>query len=276
MFYNNSQRFRAAPRVAVVTGGNKGIGYEVVRGLVRSKQFGRVYLTARNDDLGKAAVDALRAEESADCIDFHPLDVTSQNSITTFAHFITEKHGGLDVLVQNAGIAPMPNDDQTILEQTILTLNTNFWGVLNMMKTFEPIIKQGGRIVSISSFNSLLALFDFKPHFMVNPIGQQFGSLNAAITVEQLENYAKQYISDIENKNDKNGWPSDFYGLTKLLVNNITRIYGYVNYSIYYHVFTLSISSYRAPIHYLLGPYFLTRIFLTRNFLTRNFLTRNF
>ena len=47
-------------KVAIVTGGNKGIGYETVRGLIKSKQFETVYLTARNENLGKDAVKILR------------------------------------------------------------------------------------------------------------------------------------------------------------------------------------------------------------------------
>jgi len=227
-----SQSFRASSRVAVVTGGNKGIGYEIVRGLVRSDKFDKVYLTARNENLGKVAVNTLRLEESANCIDFHPLDVSNPNSISTFADFITAKHAGLDVLVQNAGIAPLPWDsnDQTILEQTILTFNTNFWGVLNMMKKFEPITNRDGRIVLLSSFLSQQAIFDFEPHWMANPISRKLSSINATISIDEIEGLAKQYISDVEN--DQSRWPSvdipsNNYAMTKLFVNNIARIYGY-------------------------------------------------
>ena len=223
-----SQSFRAASRIAVVTGGNKGIGYEIVRGLVRSENFEKVYLTARNADLGNAAANALRAEESVNCIDFHPLDVTSKNSISTLADFISEKHGGLDVLVQNAGIYAFPNDDETILEQSVATFNTNFWGVLDMMKKFQPITKPDGRIVLVSSTMAEAAQFEFEPHWMVNPIAKKLNALNAAITVETIEKFAKQYITDVENENDETGWPSSNYGLSKLFVNNIARIYGYV------------------------------------------------
>ena len=52
----------ALSAVAIVTGGNKGIGYEIVRGLIRSKKFGTIYLTARSDARGKAAVDVLNRE----------------------------------------------------------------------------------------------------------------------------------------------------------------------------------------------------------------------
>ena len=65
-------------RVAVVTGGNKGIGLAVVRGL--GKQFtGDVYLTARDEGRGREAVAMLEAEGLSP--KFHQLDITSQESI---------------------------------------------------------------------------------------------------------------------------------------------------------------------------------------------------
>jgi carbonyl reductase 1 len=88
-------------RVAVVTGSNKGIGFAIVRGLC--KQFaGDVYLTARDEGRGRAAVASLEAEGLSP--KFHQLDITSQESIDSLKKFVLEKYGGIDVLVNNAGI----------------------------------------------------------------------------------------------------------------------------------------------------------------------------
>ena len=90
----------SAIRVAVVTGANKGIGFAIVRGLC--KQFtGDVYLTARDEGRGQAAVASLNAEGLSP--KFHQLDITSQESIDTLKKFILEKYGGIDVLINNAG-----------------------------------------------------------------------------------------------------------------------------------------------------------------------------
>lgn len=89
-------------RVAVVTGSNKGIGLAIVRALC--KQFsGDVYLTARDSERGKAAVTQL-SEEGLKPL-FHQLDINDLESIQTLRDFLKEKYGGLDVLVNNAGIA---------------------------------------------------------------------------------------------------------------------------------------------------------------------------
>ena len=61
-------------KVAIVTGANKGIGFEITRGLLKSGLYKHVYLTARNVDLGVAAMERLNSEEEAKC-KFHQLDV---------------------------------------------------------------------------------------------------------------------------------------------------------------------------------------------------------
>eukprot|EP00057_Strongylocentrotus_purpuratus_P021248 XP_011675722.1 PREDICTED: carbonyl reductase [NADPH] 3-like [Strongylocentrotus purpuratus] len=90
-------------RVAVVTGANKGIGLEIVRALCRHfGQDGVVYLTARNEGRGLAAIELLQKEG----LDpkFHLLDVTDQSSIEKIRNHLEKEHGGIDVLVNNAGI----------------------------------------------------------------------------------------------------------------------------------------------------------------------------
>ncbi len=92
----------SSSKVALVTGGNKGIGFAIVRAMC--KDFaGDVYMTARDVGRGTAAVDSLRKEGLAPL--FHRLDITDPDSVRSARDFFTEKYGGLDVLVNNAGIA---------------------------------------------------------------------------------------------------------------------------------------------------------------------------
>ena len=89
------------PRVAIVTGANKGIGFETVRGLIRSGKFAFVYLTARNSVLGIESREKLAKEEKTEftaTLRFHHLDISDKNSIKNFAKFIKDTHGGFDVL----------------------------------------------------------------------------------------------------------------------------------------------------------------------------------
>jgi carbonyl reductase 1 len=89
-------------KVAIVTGGNKGLGFAIVKGLAKSFD-GDVYLTARSEDRGQTAVKELEAEILK--VHFHQLDIDNEASIQTLATFIKEKYGGLDLLVNNAAIA---------------------------------------------------------------------------------------------------------------------------------------------------------------------------
>ena len=88
-------------RVAVVTGANKGIGLAIVRGLCK-KFTGDVFLTARDEERGRAAVALLNSEGLSP--KFHQLDICSQESVDNLKKFIVEKYGGVDVLINNAGM----------------------------------------------------------------------------------------------------------------------------------------------------------------------------
>ena len=88
--------------VALVTGANKGIGFVIVRDLCR-RFSGDVVLTARDEARGRAAVQQLQAEGLSPR--FHQLDIDDRQSIRALRDFLRKEYGGLDVLVNNAGIA---------------------------------------------------------------------------------------------------------------------------------------------------------------------------
>jgi (+)-neomenthol dehydrogenase len=84
-------------RVAVVTGGNKGIGLEVCRQLASNKGL-IVVLTARNDQRGASAVQKLKEAGHSNVI-FHQLDTTDALSISRLADFLKSRFGRIDILV---------------------------------------------------------------------------------------------------------------------------------------------------------------------------------
>lgn len=89
-------------RVALVTGANKGVGFAIARDLCR-RFSGDVVLTARDEARGRAAVQQLQAEGLSPR--FHQLDITDLQSIRTLRDFLKKEYEGLDVLINNAGIA---------------------------------------------------------------------------------------------------------------------------------------------------------------------------
>ncbi len=82
--------------MAVVTGANKGIGLEIVRQL--AKEGITVVLTARDETRGNEALESLKRQELHN-VNFHPLDVASQESILKLAEWLHKTYGGIDILV---------------------------------------------------------------------------------------------------------------------------------------------------------------------------------
>lgn len=89
--------FTISFRYAVVTGANKGLGFEIVRQLASKGIV--VVLTARDEKSGLEAVEKLKDSGLSDHVVFHQLDVSDPASIASFADFIKEKFGKLDILV---------------------------------------------------------------------------------------------------------------------------------------------------------------------------------
>jgi NAD(P)-dependent dehydrogenase (short-subunit alcohol dehydrogenase family) len=149
-------------RIALVTGANKGIGFEVARQLAR-KGF-HVFLGARKSDAGLAAVQKLNKEgekEDYGEITFLQIDVSNPDSIRRAAEEFSRKSDRLDALVNNAGI--LLDDDKDVLTMTPeafeTTLRTNTLGALLVSQAFVPFLKKSdaARIVNVSSGGGQLA-----------------------------------------------------------------------------------------------------------------------
>lgn len=144
-------------RVAVVTGGNRGLGFEVARQLGRADL--RVVLTSRDGLRGKAAADKLQSEGLE--VVYHPLEVTRAESVRRLAEFLGNAFARLDVLVNNAGVFPEGVPDQpqhsALLDTDLGTLRdaaeTNLYGPIRLCQALVPLMRkhQYGRIVNVSS-----------------------------------------------------------------------------------------------------------------------------
>ncbi|XP_020017525.1 carbonyl reductase [NADPH] 1 [Castor canadensis] len=203
-------------RVALVTGSNKGIGFAIVRDLCR--QFsGDVILTARDEARGRTAVQQLQAEGLSPR--FHQLDIDDLQSIRVLRDFLRKEYGGLDVLVNNAGIAFKMADPTPFHIQAEVTMKTNFFGTRNICTELLPLIKPQGRVVNVSSTLSLSALKNCSPELQ-----KKFRS--ETITEEELVGLMNKFVEDTKNGvHEKEGWPSSAYGVTKIGVTVLSRIH---------------------------------------------------
>jgi NAD(P)-dependent dehydrogenase (short-subunit alcohol dehydrogenase family) len=137
--------------IIVVTGGNRGIGFEICRQL--AERGAQVVLTARKPEAGEQAVKKLAAQKLS--ARFHPLNVTEPESIAALRDFLERTFGRLDVLINNAGI--ITDEEASGLDVKLATvrttLETNTLAPLHLAQTLAPLLKRSraGRIVNMSS-----------------------------------------------------------------------------------------------------------------------------
>jgi NAD(P)-dependent dehydrogenase (short-subunit alcohol dehydrogenase family) len=131
-------------KIAIVTGANKGIGFEIARQLIENNFA--VIIGARDKKKGMEAADKLSA-------DFIQLDIAEEKSISTFVTEVKKKYGNIDVLVNNAAILEKTDSDMLTVKTSVInsTLTTNAIGPILLSQSIFPLMKKGSRIINISS-----------------------------------------------------------------------------------------------------------------------------
>ena len=147
-------------KIALITGANKGIGFETARQLAQSGGV-QVILAARDTQKGLAAAQTLKGEGFD--VEALTLDVTDPASIAAAAGEIGAKFGRLDILINNAGIS-VQDGSKTVSAQPLATwrrtFDTNLFGLIAVTQAFLPLLKKSaaGRIVNVSSILGSLTL----------------------------------------------------------------------------------------------------------------------
>jgi NAD(P)-dependent dehydrogenase (short-subunit alcohol dehydrogenase family) len=139
-------------KIALVTGANKGIGYEIAAGL--GALGWSVGVGARDDRRREAAVEKLRAG-GVDAFGV-PLDVTDDESVAAAARLVGERAGRLDALVNNAAVVGGPQQSPTddgVVEVVRTAVETNVLGVIRVTNAMLPLLRRSAspRIVNVSS-----------------------------------------------------------------------------------------------------------------------------
>jgi len=197
-------------RVAVVSGGNRGIGLEIVKQLAQRGL--QVVLGSRDEQKGRAAAEALCRDGLG--VEAHALDVTSKESIGALASFLKDRYGGLDVLVNNAGIA-MKGFDADVARRTT---DANFFGALHLTDALLPLMRTGGRIVMVSSG---VADVSGLPERLRDRL------LKPDLTRDELSAFVNEFVADVRaGTHAEQGWPSSAYRISKAAMNALTMILG--------------------------------------------------
>lgn len=210
-------------RVALVTGANKGIGYEIAR-LLGSVPSLKVIVACRNRELGEAACNALKANGCGD-VEFQQLDLIDPDSIIATRNFVSQKYGSLDILVNNAAICfNSPTlygkvQHTSFQKQADITVTTNFLGTLEVTRAMLPLLRASPspRIINVASAAGRLSILRSQQKIAV--------FTSPTLQVEQLEELMKEFVRDVESGThaDK-GWPNTCYGMSKLGIIALTKV----------------------------------------------------
>jgi NAD(P)-dependent dehydrogenase (short-subunit alcohol dehydrogenase family) len=170
--------------ITLITGGNKGIGYETARRLIAAGHT--VWIGARDTERGRQAADALGAS-------FVQLDVVDDASVAAAAETLRDRAGHLDILINNAGIlgdvtAP---EDMTI-DQLRTVYETNVFGVVRVTNAFLPVLRQAAQpsVINVTSgLGSFTMIHDPQRVESQYPLAA-YGSSKTAVTMLTMQ-YAK-------------------------------------------------------------------------------------
>uniref|UniRef100_A0A0E0NIC0 Salutaridine reductase n=1 Tax=Oryza rufipogon TaxID=4529 RepID=A0A0E0NIC0_ORYRU len=235
-------------RVAVVTGGNRGVGLEICRQLASNGIL--VVLTARDEKKGSQAVKALEQSGLSGVI-FHQLDVTDRSSIMLLVEFIRTKFGKFNILVNNAAIGGTTIDPERLrelLEQDPKAsfqedlmgflnsymgslqqnyemakecLEINFYGTKDVTDCLMPLLlSNSGKVINLTSKISQL-------QFISNEGVIKVLSDIDNLSDEKLKDVASIFLKDFKDGNlEAHGWQPvvSAYAVSKTLVNAYSRL----------------------------------------------------
>lgn len=194
--------------LAVVTGGSRGIGFEVCRQLARRGL--RVVLTAR--DLGAAQEAARRLVSEELVVQPRALDVSSPDSIAQLANGLFEASEVVQVLVNNAGVSL----DGFDAEVAARTLATNYFGAAGVTDALLPLMGRGGRVVMVSSGMGELAAYnlDLRARFVAVDLDRR-----------RLDELVGEFVEAVRRGDHvRRGWPSNAYRVSKAALNALVRV----------------------------------------------------
>lgn len=214
-------------KVALITGGNKGIGKEISRRIGTEPDFTAI-LACRDVTLGQEAADDLKSNGEYECdvvVLPVPLDLTDDKSIVAAAKYIKDNYGRLDVLVNNAAIC---YNSPTLYgkvahtpfrDQADVTIRTNFFGTLKVSQEFLPLLKlaHSPRIINVASAAGRLTILRSQK------LIDEFTS--NTLTIPKLSEMMEKFVKDVQSgTHEQKGWPNTCYGMSKLGIIALTKI----------------------------------------------------
>ncbi|KAJ3110899.1 hypothetical protein HK100_002876 [Physocladia obscura] len=196
----------------LVTGANKGLGFESVKQLSKAFPNATIFLGARSVSRGQEAVNKLHAENLGQHVQVLELDVSNPESIARAFENVRSIINTLDVLVNNAGITENESTSAGVFA-------VNLFGVKQMVDTFTPILASNGLIINVSSEVGTWSQHNMSPELQ-----------STLSDIDNLSwNKLVEFAQDYQQPTKKYGWPSPektfgTYGISKTLLTAYTRL----------------------------------------------------
>jgi NAD(P)-dependent dehydrogenase (short-subunit alcohol dehydrogenase family) len=192
--------------IAVVTGGNRGLGRETCR-MLAARGY-EVVLTSRGEREGRAAVEALAADGAV--VSWRRLDVVDPASVAAFAKWVGASGIAIDALVNNAGVYFERLDGASARH----TIAVNFFGPLRVTEALAPFLASGARVVMVSSgMGALVGL--------PAALRKRF---EARLDLEGLLKLEEGFISAVEEGGHAGEGAALAYRVSKCGLNVLTRL----------------------------------------------------
>ncbi|KAF5184341.1 Carbonyl reductase [NADPH] [Thalictrum thalictroides] len=213
-----SNRWWCKDMVAVVTGGNTGIGFALVRQLAMLGLS--VVLTCRDVSKGNKAVESLRLQGLH--VSFFRLDVLDHSSIKDFVSWLRETLGGLDILVNNAAVSFKEIGENSVVHAETV-INTNFYGPKLLTEALLPFFRRSKHMSRILNISSRLGSLNK----VSNPTVRKILEDEENLSEERIDNIVQKFLEDVRNGVwNKNGWPEVWtdYAVSKLALNAYSKL----------------------------------------------------
>ena len=212
-------------RRIIVTGTNRGLGFELVKKLFNSPIKRQIIMTSRNLEAGKKAFDTIKSTNpnSESILNLEQLDVEDTKSIDSFVENIKAKYEKIDILVNNVGIATFEdglnavNNTAKVISGSLMKqiVTVDLLNTIYLTEKILSIISDDGKIIMISSTLGKLSLQGSKLQEVLS---------ESSLTTEDIKNLALQFIECSKNNTHKEyGFSSSGYAVSKALLNTYVR-----------------------------------------------------
>jgi len=216
-------------KVALITGASRGVGYAAAQKLVEKFPGACIYLTTKRQDVTPQLNNDLRKHlgENGERCEYIRMDVNDKEGVRKVAEMIATRHQTLDILVNNAGIyaKPATHDKELFGKQAKDIVETNYFGLKNVMREMTPMLAKGARVVNMSSHLGHLSLITGGELSEMQSRQLRLELADPDISEKNLDKILYDFMMAASAGSwSKNGWPGCAYTVSKVAVNVYTRI----------------------------------------------------